>query len=62
LHLATFYDRYPDKFSLLEYMVAGQFQELLNARGTRFDTWKRRDCRDAVTPILKPGEADRLLV
>ena len=34
---ATFYDHYPDKFALLECMVAGRFHELLEKRGVRFD-------------------------
>jgi AcrR family transcriptional regulator len=34
---ATFYDHYPDKFALLECMVAQRFGELLDARGVRFD-------------------------
>jgi AcrR family transcriptional regulator len=34
---ATFYDHYPDKFALLECMVGSQFNDLLVARGVRFD-------------------------
>jgi AcrR family transcriptional regulator len=34
---ATFYDHYPDKFALLECMVATRFQELLAARGVEFN-------------------------
>jgi len=34
---ATFYDHYPDKFALLECMVAARFNELLAERGVRFD-------------------------
>ena len=34
---ATFYDHYPDKFALLECMVASRFQELLDVRGAHFD-------------------------
>jgi AcrR family transcriptional regulator len=34
---ATFYAHYPDKFALLECMVAGRFQALLAARGVVFD-------------------------
>ncbi len=34
---ATFYDHYPDKFALLECMVAGRFAGLLAARGVQFD-------------------------
>ena len=37
LNRATFYDHYPDKYSLLECMVAHRFTELLDARGIRFD-------------------------
>src|SRR5271170_3199654 len=34
---ATFYDHYPDKFALLECMVASQFHKLLAERGVKFD-------------------------
>jgi AcrR family transcriptional regulator len=34
---ATFYAHYPDKFALLECMIAGQFQSLLADRGVVFD-------------------------
>jgi len=34
---ATFYDHYPDKFALLECMVAARFVELLAARGVEFN-------------------------
>jgi AcrR family transcriptional regulator len=34
---ATFYDHYADKFALLECMVAGRFNELLERRQVRFD-------------------------
>ena len=34
---ATFYDHYPDKFALLECMVARQFFGLLERRGVKFD-------------------------
>ena len=34
---ATFYDHYPDKFALLECMVASRFNELLSERGVIFD-------------------------
>jgi AcrR family transcriptional regulator len=37
LNRATFYDHYPDKFALLECMVAGQFHELLERRRVKFD-------------------------
>jgi len=33
---ATFYDHYPDKFALLECMVAQRFADLLEARGVTF--------------------------
>ncbi|HEX4167717.1 MAG TPA: TetR/AcrR family transcriptional regulator [Bryobacteraceae bacterium] len=33
----TFYDHYPDKFALLNCLVAGRFQELLAKRGVTFD-------------------------
>jgi AcrR family transcriptional regulator len=34
---ATFYDHYPDKFALLNCLVATRFQDLLAARGVGFD-------------------------
>jgi len=34
---ATFYAHYPDKFALLECMVAGRFHSLLDERGVVFD-------------------------
>jgi AcrR family transcriptional regulator len=34
---ATFYDHYPDKFALLESLVAARFYGLLEARQIRFD-------------------------
>src|SRR5271169_2726308 len=37
LNRATFYDHYPDKFALLECLVARQFHGLLAARGVKFD-------------------------
>jgi AcrR family transcriptional regulator len=37
LNRATFYDHYPDKFALLECVVAFQFDELLKKRGVVFD-------------------------
>src|SRR5271170_1101486 len=36
LNRATFYDHYPDKFALLECMVAGRFHQLLADRGVTF--------------------------
>ena len=37
LNRATFYDHYPDKFALLQCLVASQFQELVAKRNIRFD-------------------------
>lgn len=37
LNRATFYDHYPDKFALLECLVATQFEELIARRKIRFD-------------------------
>lgn len=37
LNRATFYDHYPDKFALLECMVARQFYGLLAQRSVKFD-------------------------
>ncbi len=37
LNRATFYDHYPDKFALLECLVAARFQKLLATRGVIFD-------------------------
>jgi len=37
LNRATFYDHYPDKFALLECMVARQFLGLLAQRNVKFD-------------------------
>ena len=37
LNRATFYDHYPDKFVLLEDLMAARFQELLTRRGVVFD-------------------------
>jgi AcrR family transcriptional regulator len=37
LNRATFYDHYPDKYALLECMVAHRFTDLLEVRGVRFD-------------------------
>jgi AcrR family transcriptional regulator len=34
---ATFYAHYPDKFALLECMIAGRFHALLEGRGVAFD-------------------------
>jgi AcrR family transcriptional regulator len=45
---ATFYAHYPDKFALLECMVAGRFQDLLTARGIHFDG----TCNSALSGII----------
>ena len=45
---ATFYDHYPDKFALLECMVAGRFEELLAARAVKFDG----NCPQALRAIV----------
>lgn len=37
LNRATFYDHYPNKFALLECLVASQFQELIVQQGICFD-------------------------
>lgn len=37
LNRATFYDHYPDKFALLECLVAAQFQELIVQQSICFD-------------------------
>jgi len=37
LNRATFYDHYPDKFALFEYMVDARFNVLLSERGIAFD-------------------------
>ena len=37
LNRATFYDHYPDKFALLQCLVAAQFQDLIARRNIRFD-------------------------
>jgi AcrR family transcriptional regulator len=45
---ATFYAHYPDKFALLECMVAGRFHALLAGRGVVFDG----TCTNAITGII----------
>jgi AcrR family transcriptional regulator len=45
---ATFYAHYPDKFALLECMVAGRFHALLDERGIVFDG----TCTNALTGIV----------
>jgi AcrR family transcriptional regulator len=54
---ATFYDHYPDKFALLECMVASQFNTLLAARGVTFDG----TCSGAIRAIVL-GVCDFLTV
>jgi len=46
LNRATFYDHYPDKFALLECLVATRFRERLEERNIRFD-----GCEGAVRTI-----------
>ena len=48
LNRATFYDHYPDKFALLECLVAGRFLELLAARGVVFNA----GCSSALREII----------
>jgi AcrR family transcriptional regulator len=48
LNRATFYAHYPDKFALLECMVAGRFHALLDERGIVFDG----TCTNALTGIV----------
>jgi AcrR family transcriptional regulator len=48
LNRATFYAHYPDKFALLECMVAARFQALLDARGVVFDG----TCQGALRGII----------
>lgn len=45
---ATFYAHYPDKFALLECLVAAQFHTLLAERGVRFDG----TCASAIRGII----------
>ena len=45
---ATFYAHYPDKFALLECMVAGRFHALLDQRGVVFDG----TCNSALNGIV----------
>lgn len=49
LNRATFYDHYPDKFALLEGLVASRFQELLTRRGVVFDG----TCSSALSHITR---------
>ena len=44
---ATFYAHYPDKFALLECLVASRFHELLAQRGVQFD-----NCSSALKAIV----------
>jgi AcrR family transcriptional regulator len=48
LNRATFYAHYPDKFALLECMVAARFQALLDHRGVVFDG----TCNSALRAIV----------
>jgi AcrR family transcriptional regulator len=48
LNRATFYAHYPDKFALLECMVASRFHALLDERGVVFDG----TCSNALTGIV----------
>ena len=48
---ATFYDHYADKFALLECMVGTRFEELLQARGVRFDSGCSHALRGIVTGV-----------
>jgi AcrR family transcriptional regulator len=48
LNRATFYDHYPDKFALLECLVARQFHGLLAQRGVKFDG----TCSSAIRGIV----------
>jgi AcrR family transcriptional regulator len=48
LNRATFYAHYPDKFALLECMVASRFHALLDRRGVVFDG----TCTNALTGIV----------
>jgi AcrR family transcriptional regulator len=45
---ATFYDHFPDKFALLEYMVGSDFHELLAERQIQFDG----SCASGLKPIV----------
>jgi AcrR family transcriptional regulator len=48
INRVTFYDHYPDKFALLEGMVAARFDELLCKRGIQFD----RGCDNALESMI----------
>jgi len=48
INRATFYDHYPDKFSLLECTVGSRFNELLSERGVSFDG----TCTSAIKSIV----------
>ncbi|HKO19121.1 MAG TPA: TetR family transcriptional regulator [Acidobacteriaceae bacterium] len=48
---ATFYDHYTDKFALLECMVGTRFEELLEARGIRFDSGCSHALKGIVTGV-----------
>jgi AcrR family transcriptional regulator len=46
---ATFYDHYPDKYALLDAMIAGGFHELLYERQLRYET----GCPGALGAIIR---------
>jgi AcrR family transcriptional regulator len=48
LNRATFYDHFPDKFALLEYVVGGGFHKLLEKRQVQFDS----ACAAGLKPIV----------
>lgn len=48
---ATFYDHYTDKFALLECMVGTRFEDLLAARGIRFDSGCSHALKGIVTGV-----------
>ena len=48
INRATFYDHYPDKFSLLECMIGSRFHDLLEERNLQFDA----TCQSAMKAIV----------
>jgi AcrR family transcriptional regulator len=48
INRATFYDHYPDKFALLEAMVAGGFHRMLEVRRVQYDG----SCASAAAPVI----------